>query len=105
METPIMLIVTLVSARWTVQHLGAANAISSRGDRLHRYYAQVGSQFAVEVPLNKRLTIAAYWFSGNSSIGYVTPGVILKVTKVTRQLTWYRTYQLGNHHLTKGNHQ
>jgi hypothetical protein len=64
---------------------------------------QVGGQFAVEQPLNKQVTVAADWFTGDSSIGYVTPGFVIKVT---RRLTGYATYQLGNHHLIKGkNHQ
>ena len=63
---------------------------------------KVGVQAAFEQTLNGRATFAADWFSGESSIGYVTPGIIVKVT---RQLTWYGSYQLGNSRLTEGNHQ
>jgi hypothetical protein len=63
---------------------------------------KAGGQFAIEQPINGRVTVAADWFTGDSSIGYLTPGVIIKIT---RQLTWYGTYQLGNHRLTEGNHQ
>lgn len=63
---------------------------------------KLGGQFAFEQPLNSRASLAADWFTGASSIGYLTPGVILKVN---RQLTWYGTYQLGNHGLSSGNHQ
>jgi len=63
---------------------------------------KVGGQFAFEQPLNRRAAFATDWFTGDSSIGYVTPGIVLKVT---RQLTWYGTYQLGNHRFSDGNHQ
>jgi hypothetical protein len=63
---------------------------------------KVGGQFAFEQPLNAQITFATDWYTGDSSIGYVTPGVIVKLTK---QLTWYGTYQLGNHDLRNGNHQ
>ena len=63
---------------------------------------KVGGQFALEQPINSRLTFATDWYTGDSSVGYVTPGVIVKVT---RQLTWYGSYQLGNHNLSSGNHQ
>lgn len=63
---------------------------------------KVGGQFAIEQPIDSRVTFAIDWFTGDSSIGYLTPGVIIKVT---RQLSWYATYQLGNHRLTEGNHQ
>lgn len=70
----------------------------------HVYAAdhQVGGQFAFEQPISKRVTFATDWFTGNNSVGYVTPGLVVKVTQ---QLTWYATYQLGNHHLSDGNHQ
>jgi len=63
---------------------------------------KVGGQFAFEWPLNSRASFATDWFTGDSSIGYVTPGVILRTS---RQLTWYGAYQIGNHALSRGNHQ
>lgn len=63
---------------------------------------KAGGQFAFEQPLNSRVTFATDWFTGDSSVGYVTPGLIVKVTK---RLTWYGTYQIGNHDLSRGNHQ
>ncbi len=63
---------------------------------------RAGGQFAIEQPVTSRVTLAADWFTGHHAIGYVTPGVILKVTP---RLTWYGTYQLGNAGLTTGNHQ
>jgi hypothetical protein len=63
---------------------------------------RVGGQFAIEQALNKRVTVAADWYTGNQALGFVTPGVIVKVTP---KLTWYGSYQLGNHDALCGNHQ
>ena len=63
---------------------------------------KLGGQFAFEQPLSRRVTFATDWFTGDSTIGYVTPGVILKLSN---RLTWYGSYQLGNHRLSNGNHQ
>jgi hypothetical protein len=65
-------------------------------------FQRAGGQFAIEQVINKRLTVAADWFTGNSGVGYVTPGMIVKATP---KLTWYTTCQLGNAALTGGNHQ
>ena len=63
---------------------------------------RAGGQFAFEQPINARLSVAADWYTGNRSLGFVTPGAILKLTP---KLIVYGTYQLGNHGLTEGNHQ
>jgi hypothetical protein len=63
---------------------------------------RAGGQFAIEQPLNKRVTLATDWYTGAHSLGFVTPGVILKVTA---KLTLYGTYQIGNRGATNGNHQ
>lgn len=63
---------------------------------------RAGGQFAIEQPVNARVTVAADWYTGNHALGFVTPGFILKLTP---KLTFYGTYQLGNHALTEGNHQ
>jgi hypothetical protein len=63
---------------------------------------KAGGQFAIEQPINSRLSFATDWYTGDSSVGYVTPGIIVKVTS---RLTWYGAYQLGNHGLSEGNHQ
>jgi hypothetical protein len=63
---------------------------------------RAGGQFAIEQTVNKTLTVAADWFTGNNAVGYITPGVIVKVTS---KLTWYGSYQLGNSGVSKGNHQ
>lgn len=61
-----------------------------------------GGQFAMEQTVTKRVTVAADWFTGTSSVGYVTPGAILKLTP---RLNWYLSYQLGNSGVRSGNHQ
>lgn len=61
-----------------------------------------GGQFGIEQPLSKRITVAADWYTGAQSLGYVTPGLIFKVTS---KLTWYASYQVGNQNALSGNHQ
>ena len=61
-----------------------------------------GGQFAIEQGVGKKLTLAADWFTGNNSVGYATPGVIFKLTK---KLTGYMSYQVGNSGVREGNHQ
>lgn len=65
-------------------------------------FQRAGGQFAIEQAVNKRVTLAADWFTGNSSAGYATPGIIFKLTP---KLTWYVSYQIGNSGVTNGNHQ
>jgi hypothetical protein len=61
-----------------------------------------GGQFAIEQGVSQRLTLAADWFTGNDSVGYVTPGVIFKLT---HKFTGYLSYQIGNSEVSQGNHQ
>lgn len=63
---------------------------------------RIGGQFAIEQPLSKSFTVAADWYTGNHALGYVTPGVIIKLTQ---KLSWYGSYQVGNRGVAKGNHQ
>ena len=63
---------------------------------------RAGGQFTFERPLNKRLTLAAEWYTGNTTVGYVNTGVIVKATS---KLTLYGAYQIGNSGVTEGNHQ
>jgi hypothetical protein len=63
---------------------------------------RAGGQFTFEQPVNSRLTLAGEWYTGNTDVGYVNPGVILKLTS---KLTLYGAYQIGNAGVTKGNHQ
>lgn len=61
-----------------------------------------GGQFAIEQPVGKRFTLAADWYTGDHSAGYLTPGFIVKLMP---KLTGYGSYQIGNHGVSKGNHQ
>jgi hypothetical protein len=63
---------------------------------------RAGGQFTLEQPINKRLTVAAEWYTGNNAVGYVNPGVIVKATS---KITLYGAYQIGNAGVTHGNHQ
>jgi hypothetical protein len=63
---------------------------------------RTGGQFTFEQSVNKRLTLAAEWYTGNTAVGYVNPGVIIKLTS---KLTLYAAYQIGNACVTTGNHQ
>jgi hypothetical protein len=63
---------------------------------------RAGGQFTFEQRINKRLTLASEWYTGNNSAGYVNPGAILKLNS---KLTLYAAYQIGNAGVTAGNHQ
>ena len=63
---------------------------------------RAGGQFTFEQQLTPHLTLAAEWYTGNTSVGYVNSGVIYKLTQ---KLTLYGAYQVGNANVTKGNHQ
>jgi hypothetical protein len=63
---------------------------------------RAGGQFTFEQPINKRLTVATEWYTGNNAVGYVNPGVIVKATS---RISLYGAYQIGNADVTKGNHQ
>lgn len=62
---------------------------------------RAGGQLTLEQVLNKRLTLASEWYTGNSSVGYVNTGAIIKLTK---KWTLYTAYQVGNSGVTTGNH-
>lgn len=62
---------------------------------------RAGGQFGFEQPLDKKLTIAADWFTGKHSAGYFTPGFIFKPSS---RLTGYAGYSIGNQDLSRGNH-
>ncbi len=63
---------------------------------------RAGGQFAIEQPAGRKLTLAADWFTGHHALGYLTPGVIVKITP---KLTLYGSYQIGNSGVAAGNHQ
>ena len=62
---------------------------------------RAGGQFTFEQPLNKKLTLAADWFTGKHSAGYFSPGVIFKVGP---KITGYASYTIGNQNAARGNH-
>lgn len=62
---------------------------------------RTGVQATFEQTVTKSLALAADWFSGAHSSGYLTPGIVMKATS---RLTFYGAYELGNRGLTAGNH-
>ncbi len=83
------------STRVTFGAYDCSNHVVASGNR-------AGGQFAIEQPINKKLTLAADWFTGHHALGFITPGVIVKITQ---KFTWYGTYQIGNSGASNGNHQ
>lgn len=62
---------------------------------------RAGGQFTFEQTLNKKVTLAADWFTGRHGAGYFTPGVIFKVGS---KVTGYASYSIGNQNASRGNH-
>lgn len=62
---------------------------------------KAGGQFGIELPISKRVTVAADWFTGKHSAAYFTPGAAIKLTS---KLTAYIAYEIGNSGLANGNH-
>lgn len=62
---------------------------------------RAGGQFTIEQSVAKRVTLAAEWYTGSNAVGYVNPGAVWKLTK---KLTLYTAYQIGNSGVTRGNH-
>jgi hypothetical protein len=62
---------------------------------------RAGGQFGFEHPLNKKVTLAADWFTGKHSAGYFTPGVVFKAGP---KVTGYAGYSIANQHASHGNH-
>jgi len=60
-----------------------------------------GGQFTFEQPVNKKLTLAADWFTGKHSAGYFSPGLIFKAGS---KITGYASYTIGNQNASRGNH-
>jgi len=63
---------------------------------------RAGGQFTFEQQINKRLTLAAEWYTGNQSAGYLNAGAVVKLSA---KFTLYAAYQIGNAGVTTGNHQ
>ncbi len=62
---------------------------------------RAGGQFAFEQPLNRKITLAADWFTGKHANGYFTPGIIFKAGP---NVTGYAGYSIGNQNVSEGNH-
>jgi len=62
---------------------------------------RAGGQFAIEQPVGNRFVLAADWYTGDQPLGYVTPGIVVKLTS---KLAWYCAYQIGNRGVLNGNH-
>jgi len=61
---------------------------------------KAGGQFGIEQPVNKRVTLAADWFTGHHSAGYFTPGAAIKLSP---KATLFAAYEIGNTGVTRGN--
>jgi hypothetical protein len=62
---------------------------------------RAGVVAALEQTISPRLGMAVDWYSGNNSMGFVTPGTSFKATST---VTIIAAYQVGNHDLMQGNH-
>lgn len=62
---------------------------------------RAGGQFSIEQPLTVKFGVQADWFTGRHASGYFTPGGYYKLT---RKLTGYAAYSVGNAGATDGNH-
>lgn len=62
---------------------------------------RAGGQFTFEQPVTDKFGLAADWFTGKHASGYFTSGGYYKLTK---KLTGYAAYSVGNANATKGNH-
>ncbi|MBA3323150.1 MAG: hypothetical protein H0T45_17140 [Pyrinomonadaceae bacterium] len=62
---------------------------------------RAGGQFTIEQPVTSRFGVQADWFTGKHASGYFTPGGYFKLTK---KLTGYAAYSIGNTNVTNGNH-
>lgn len=60
--------------------------------------ATAGGLFGFEQPITPNLTLAADWYTGNSSLGYVTPGVVVTAGR----WVFYGAYSIKNGN-SKGN--
>ncbi len=62
---------------------------------------KAGGQFGIEQPINKRVTLAADWFTGHHGAGCFTPGAAIKLSS---KATAYTAYEIGNSGASNGNH-
>lgn len=64
--------------------------------------SRAGGQFSLEQTLTPKVALATDWYTGNNAVGYVTPGLIWKLSP---KVTLYPSYQIGNRGVGAGNHQ
>jgi hypothetical protein len=62
---------------------------------------RAGGQFTLEQPITDKFGVASDWFTGKHANGYWTSGGYYKLTK---KLTGYAAYPVGNANPSKGNH-
>ncbi len=62
---------------------------------------RAGGQFTIEQSVTGRFGLQADWFTGKHANGYFTPGGYYKIT---RKMTGYAAYSIGNANATNGNH-
>jgi hypothetical protein len=62
---------------------------------------RAGGQFTFEQPVTERFGVASDWFTGKHASGYWTSGGYYKLTK---KVTGYAAYSVGNANISKGNH-
>jgi len=62
---------------------------------------RAGGQFSIEQPVTSRFGVQADWLTGKHASGYFTPGGYFKLTK---KLTGYAAYSIGNANARRGNH-
>ena len=62
---------------------------------------RAGGQFTFEQPVTDKFGVQADWFTGKHANGYFTPGGYYKLTK---KLTSYAAYSVGNSGASGGNH-
>jgi hypothetical protein len=61
---------------------------------------KAGGQFGLEQPVGTRVTFAADWYTGKQAFGYLTPGLVVKLSS---KATLYTAYEIGNSGASSGN--
>jgi len=62
---------------------------------------RAGGQFGFEQSVNKYINFNADWYTGKHAVGYFTPGFAFKLS---RKVTGYAGYSIGNSGVDNGNH-
>ena len=75
-------------------YLFSKNVVAANANR-------AGGQFTFEQPVTDKFGVAADWFTGKHANGLFTSGGYYKLTK---KLTGYAAYSVGNANASKGNH-